>query len=499
MKTGARHPRRPGGIRPFLLPLLVSLYPVVFLYAHNADYLRLRQILVPAAGAILLALAAMALLKAILKHPLSASLSAAGFVLLFWYYDPLFQALNPGGRLHHWHGIPLALVLYAHAVAALHRFRDHPLLPRLARAFVLAAALLVGFNLASLLRTEAAKTRTAHAPPPSPDSPAPDSPAPANLPDVYFLLFDEYARFDTLLNVFGHDNQPFADFLLEKGFFVASQSTSRFHKSGPVLASLHSLDFDWVAPGLSEHDLYARIQHSRLFDLLDRQGYQITYLDAYSRPQYQLANPRVLHEYVHDIPLHDDWSLDEFTLLIVKPTLLGPLASWLLRGSSNKWFQCTLYFLNRIADLPRQRRLSSRPHFLFAHFCCPHLPFVFDRNGRFAENPTNHWEYETLDRTLLQSLYLDQLIYLTRRIQDLVDDLLRLSDRPPVIVLCSDHGPRMIAPGSNAPHNLRVLNAVFFPDRRYDRLSPDSSTLDSLHILLDQYIAAPAPEPEEST
>lgn len=496
MNTGARHPARVAA-RSFLLPLLVSLYPVVFLYAHNVEYLRLRQILVPAAGAILLALAATALCHALLKHPLCASLSAAGFVFLFWNYDPVFQALNPADRLHHWHGIPLALVLYAHAVAALHRFRDHPLLPRLARALALAAALLVGFNLASLLQAESAKTRAAAAMLNPFDSPASESPSPDHLPDVYFLLFDEYARFDTIQNAFGHDNLPFAEFLEARGFFVAHESTSRFEHSAPVLASLHGLG--WVEPGLPEHELYARIRNSRLFDLLDRRGYQITYLDAYSRPGFRSAHPRVQHDYIHDLHFGNRRSLDEFSLLIVQRTLLGPLAVWLARGNSNQYFQCALHFFDTISNLPFRLNRDDRPHFLLAHILCPHLPFVFDRHGRFAENPTNHWEYENLDPKLLKALYLDQFIYLTQRIQGIVKDLLERSERPPVIVLCSDHGPRMIVGGPDNIQHLGVLNAVFFPDGRYDRLTPASTTVDTLQILLDQYIAAPAPPPGEST
>ncbi len=133
MKTIAFHSWKDAG-RLFLLPLLASLYPVLFLYAHNVEYLHLRQIVVPAAGAVLLAVAATALLKALLKHPRSASLSATGLVLLFWYYDVVYRTLNASGRLHHWHVIPIAFFLLGHGVALVHRFRDHPLLVRFARA-----------------------------------------------------------------------------------------------------------------------------------------------------------------------------------------------------------------------------------------------------------------------------------------------------------------------------------------------------------------------------
>ena len=51
---------------------------------------------------------------------------------------------------------------------------------------------------------------------------------PGNLPDIYYIILDSYARQDVLKEVGGYDNSDFINYLTSKGFYVASESCSKY-------------------------------------------------------------------------------------------------------------------------------------------------------------------------------------------------------------------------------------------------------------------------------
>ncbi len=118
----------------------------------------------------------------------------------------------------------------------------------------------------------------------------------------------------------------------------------------------------------------------------------------------------------------------------------------------------------------------------------PHLPFVFDRYGNFNENPTNHWEYRSLSAETLRELYLEQYIFITDQILDIVSTILKTSDREPVIAMFSDHGPRLESAGvAEKEHHHRVLNAVYFPGGDYSALYDSIAPVNTMRVLFNTF------------
>ena len=74
--------------------------------------------------------------------------------------------------------------------------------------------------------------------------------------------------------------------------------------------------------------------------------------------------------------------------------------------------------------------------------------------------------------------YIDQLIFVNKKISDLIDILLKKSSNPPIIIIQSDHGPQVL----NVPTNdylesrLSILNLYYFPNMDksilYDSITP---------------------------
>ena len=47
-------------------------------------------------------------------------------------------------------------------------------------------------------------------------------------PDIYYIILDGYAHFDTLRNIYGYDNSLFYDFLEKNGFYIPDNSLSNY-------------------------------------------------------------------------------------------------------------------------------------------------------------------------------------------------------------------------------------------------------------------------------
>ncbi len=95
----------------------------------------------------------------------------------------------------------------------------------------------------------------------------------------------------------------------------------------------------------------------------------------------------------------------------------------------------------------------------------------------------------------------DQTIYINGLTLDMVDSILRNSDRPPIIILASDHGPagnlglrdfEETDPNRFNVEGIRervgILNAYYFPDGNYDALYPGISPVNSFRLILSQYL-----------
>ena len=93
-----------------------------------------------------------------------------------------------------------------------------------------------------------------------------------------------------------------------------------------------------------------------------------------------------------------------------------------------------------------------------------------------------------MDKKVLRKLYLEQYIYVTKRITNCISEILKTSDKQPVIMLLSDHGPRIESVGiDDMVQAHRVLNAIYFPDHDYRNLYDTISPVNTLRVILNKY------------
>ena len=315
------------------------------------------------------------------------------------------------------------------------------------------------------------------------------------LPNIYYIILDGYARDDVLLKNYQHDNAAFLDWLEGKGFYVARGSHANYNFTLSSLASslnmslLEELRGQWRPHRFNLFPFRQRILQSDVLRTLKDSGYRIIafstgYLetempnaDLYIRPVWRLGP--LEHRLINSTPL-------PFLRLIKIPVLQ--------RYSHRVQVLYTLDHLDRPFS-------KDRPVFVFAHLVCPHPPFVFDQNGGpVAGREPFTFRLGELDRYMDRQTYVrkyrGQLVFISRRIAQALERILAGSQRPCVIVLQSDHGPAFFAMADRndfLEERMAILNAYYFPDRDYSALYPEITPVNTFRVILNKYLQMQLP------
>ena len=153
----------------------------------------------------------------------------------------------------------------------------------------------------------------------------------------------------------------------------------------------------------------------------------------------------------------------------------------------------SLYTIETLSDIPS----IKEPTFVFVHFYLPAGPFIFDRHGNLTLfRPPIFGEQDPEEHALRAQLgYLEQLIFINKKFESVVDELLSKSDVPPIIILQSDHGPSGVPlqPGHEVTEEtmvkerMKILNAYFLPDNGKQLLYESVTPVNSFRIVFNLY------------
>jgi hypothetical protein len=139
------------------------------------------------------------------------------------------------------------------------------------------------------------------------------------------------------------------------------------------------------------------------------------------------------------------------------------------------------------------------PKFVFVHLLLPYHPFMFGSGGEPLE--------DTSDRSNQDKKYLDQLEFTNTKILWLVDELIKKSPRPPVIMLQSDEEPageerpvEKIARFDSKDQAVvrmrircHILNAYYFPAVETMPLYKSFSHVNTFRVLFNLYLRTKFP------
>jgi hypothetical protein len=316
-------------------------------------------------------------------------------------------------------------------------------------------------------------------------------------PNVYFLLFDEYASSLSLKEQFNFDNSPLDNFLLKEGFHINRQSNSNYNYTPFSMASV--LNMSYIEGLKDPSHLVAQdftnvnqlIRNNKVIKIFSSLGYQLKIYSIFDIAGYPAK------AWQSFLPLK--------TRLITERTLAARLRksteSLLIRRFNIKYFVVQNYmnylfsnekFLKLAAEEADQK--NSSPKFVYAHFIMPHFPYIFDSLGH---RKNDRQIYEDIQNNPPPA-YLNYLQYTNRRIEELVEHI-RQKDPNAVILLCGDHGYRYPTNKPRPFSHLQNLNAVYFPDQDYSKWGDKISFVNQFRIVFNKLFQFNYPLLKDST
>lgn len=258
-------------------------------------------------------------------------------------------------------------------------------------------------------------------------------------PNVYLLLFDEYAGLQSLKDSFNYDNSSFYE-QLKKDSFQIFNTFSNYSITAFSMSSLFQMNYlknveNATTVGWKEtQHCMLEIKNAPVFYHFKKLGYDVKSFSLFEvlnnkslgANQFLLGHKRVLtHKMFHNVVLKDVGF--NFTK--------GKFASSFIQ----KLFLDDLPIYNSTAENKLLATLDNRttPQFIYTHFLMPHYPFLYDSTGK--KNTLN-----TIfkDRAwLVKEDYVSYLKYCNKKMVEMEQKIIE-KDSNAIIILLSDHGFR---------------------------------------------------------
>lgn len=302
-------------------------------------------------------------------------------------------------------------------------------------------------------------------------------------PDIYYIILDAYGRADTLQTVFDYDNSEFLDFLKTKGFYVASCAQSNYSHTVLSLSSALNLNYiDAFSSGLDKTtddrtQLVVAGQYNSTRKILESMGYStVSFSTNFPISEWKDA------DYYLEPP---STGMNDFEVMFAQTTAWRMFMDFIKQPPEKKfanWERRRTLFL--LEQLNEKVVKIPGPKFVFAHFIIPHRPYVFGANGE--ETEAKFYQSGKMDFEVFLEGYTNQVKFINRNIEDVVNHILENSANEPIIIIQGDHGPDFWSVRTSdetfedkswdvTTHRMHILNAYYFPDNSsglYESITP---------------------------
>lgn len=462
-----------------LYPFLLAAWPILQLYVFNADKLLFSQVVVFLAAVLVVTLTLYLGLAWLFKDPVKAGVLVAFVALMFFLYGHIDAQLT---KLL---SRPVRSVLYpvwlaifllgVFVIAKIESLPNNLTLPLTGVGVVLVLFPLVGAARIGLKRAQAASEVTN---PPLVDISRLDV-DPDSLPDIYYIVLDEYGRADALAERYGYDNSGFTAALAERGFYVADAAHSNYALTFLSLASSLNMRYlDEVAEQSSSEAVYfSLVDQNEVAQVLKAAGYRYVHVNSGWGPtdRPQGADVVVPHRGV------DEYN---FAGVLYRTTMLNAFYPAVM---SSQHRQVILEDFEQIGEVASM----ERPTFTLAHLLTPHPPYVFRADG----SPVPASEVGRMMccwwANAFNDAYVEQVQFTNTQVLALVDRILADSDQPPIIILQGDHGtkPQDVPDFEGvARERLSIFSAYYLPGEGEEALYPSITPVNTFRVIFDTYL-----------
>ncbi len=483
---------------PFITPILTAIFPILSFYVHNISDLSPKFLGKPLIYSIVFSMLSTLIIYWFTKNREKSALIATGVIFIFFSYGHLSQYLNnkifipissnlvlgPDKFL-----FPLALVSIF--LLTIKIIRSQKNFSALLTSINLTLGLLVSWlvlvviitnrsylaqlNILQSVLTENRQT------------------SPKDTPDIYHIILDGYARADVLESIYGYDNSNFIKELQDLGFYVADKAHANYlhtHLSLSSTLNLEYLDFLPQKFGKKPANTSPALNLS-LSNLVTKKlkEYGYTTINFVSGWGGTSENYQADINYTSDVYTFKiaglNLILDEATITFLQTTLIHPFIRQIQEDARRARIIITL---QKLPTMPYR----SEKKFVLAHLVIPHPPYLFTADGQPAKGP------ESADEGIeTRPYYLEQLKFISKEIVPILQKLINNSQKPPIIILQSDHGPASIlGKRENWDQNYNqlglkersgILYAIFFPDKDYGGFYNDLTPVNTYRIIFNKY------------
>lgn len=495
---------------PVLHPFLMGLYPPLALYAHAINNLFFETTLSGFAISIGFSIVPFTVFWLVFRDPRKAGVLTTTLIVFAFFYghfntllaSTMFaDRLTLAGELPHkiesyilrgWGiGFGLLLIWLCWRKAAYVNLTK--ILNVVAATLVAVPAATIAYHLVTSTAADVAA-----APAPTATDGGPRLAVKGAARDIYYLIFDRYGSAGALAERFEFDNRPFLDALGARGFYVATESVGNYMSSHhSVASSLNMIYLDYLTEKLGRQSgnvnpLSELVQDHAIQRLLKSAGYKYYHLG--STWEVSRLNRNADVNFSGKAP-------NEFLSVLMKTNAIPAIArKWDIQI---QWFESKCFRSNAKFNMLKRIAERAEPTFTFAHMLLPHEPYVFDSDGRCMSK-------KEADARDWRTNYLAQIHYTNDKILEVVDSLIRASDRAPVIVIQGDEGPypdrfverylrgekfswRAEATDSEWRQKMGILNALYLPDVKAKGLHPRLTPVNNFRIVFNAYFGTDFP------
>lgn len=274
-------------------------------------------------------------------------------------------------------------------------------------------------------------------------------------PNVYYLVFDRYASQETLDQVYNFDNGDLMNYFASQGFVSRSEAYANYPFTQQSLSSTLSMDY------LSDLEKRFKVDAGKfqtafpyrtilrrppVADIFRQNGYQYNQVSSwwdFTRIGIEADNNPAksfrlrilgLEFWLTDLQ-RDIFHRSAFSPILQKGLTIGniTLVKYDQDRNPRQNFHDQIDTLQTIAH---NSGTQKQPQFTFAHILSPHDPYIFAADG--SDAPYNG---DRTDQDLDEfKKYTNQLTYVNKRIQELIDTL-RSQDPDAVVIFQPDEGP----------------------------------------------------------
>lgn len=299
-------------------------------------------------------------------------------------------------------------------------------------------------------------------------------------PDIYYIIVDRYASAE-IYESLGYDNSEFINLLSNKGFYVVPDGHSNYSKTSLSLASSLNMDYINTQALTNTKAPWQLLKDNKVKDILQSGDYTFISVGSWIRTQ-TYRNEYADINYVYNSAYKDRIFTTGFFLMFYKTTILSSIFP-ITEYSREYMCKTTIYQFDTLETIPSK----DEPTFTFAHIVCPHDPFVFDQDGNYLT------EDEVSEKSRIEKNF-NQVLFINKRLEQLINKILNESKVPPIIVIQSDEGvytdefnDYLLSESEEYKQRLGILNAYYLPFEGAGALYESITPVNTFRVIFNEY------------